>query len=164
MPPVTSFHHHPNPPPPFFPKIKTSPRKFWPVVREWKLGLSQNLPALAPALPLPTLPPSCSPFTSLQAAPPAPSPGALSSGKGSQSRASDRCRPGLQPRIQLEASAAVGGRENRPGNGRDGKEGPRPLPPGRPLEFTWLDSEDWVLLETQGGFVPCLLMDVTSCF
>lgn len=49
-----------------------------------KLGLSQKLPVLAPALSAPARPASSSLSSPLQAAPPAPPLGAPSSGKGSQ--------------------------------------------------------------------------------
>ena len=85
-----------------------------------KLGLSQKLPVLAPALSAPARPASCSLSSSLQAAPPSPSPGGpWVLGKEARSRASDRCR----------AWAPAGGvrgcgrREEGPGDGRMGYRG-----------------------------------------
>lgn len=121
-----------------------------------KLGLSQKLPVLAPALSAPTCPPSCPLFSSLQAAPPAPPLGALSSGKGSRSGASDGDL-GLQLRLQLEVLEALGGGAGRPAERGWGYRGPPGcLSPGRHLSVidsflsSLLGPEQSCLDKTQG--------------
>ena len=117
-----------------------------------KLGLSQKLPVLAPALSAPTRPPSCPLFSSLQAAPPAPPLGALSSGKGSRAG----------PQMQTLGSSWKCWRlwEEGPARGRKdgGAEGPQAACPqeGICLSFTdsflssLLGAEESALDKTQG--------------
>lgn len=150
-----------------------------------KLGLSQKLPFLAPALSAPAHPPSCSLFSSLQASPSAPSPGGpefweRKPGAGPQTDADF----GLQLELQPEVVEAVEGGEDWPGEGREDRghggtrRAPRlPVPmeasvlcfTGPFLSSGLLSSLCWVLWsesalsKTQGGFVPPWQVAITSC-
>lgn len=82
-----------------------------------KLGPSQKLPALAPALSAPAYPPSGSPFSSLQAGPSAPSLGPPEFWERKPKQGLRQMQLQLGP--QLEVLEAEGGGEDWPGEERE---------------------------------------------